>query len=150
MPIGPSTHAIGTHAIYSLLQQYLNCVVVSILAFHARDPGSIPPWSNNLSYFIFFPSHRPGVTKPSSSFRCSEGRVISHIKGVPSKLTYYCRSLHFTSARAQMLSYRDYKRDYKEFINGNKVLGYFGGIRRCSRPTRPTNSQWHGYLSYGY
>ena len=67
MPIGPSTHAIGTHAIYSPLQQYLNCVVVSILAFHARDPGSIPPWSYNLSYFIFFPSHPPGVTKPSSS-----------------------------------------------------------------------------------
>ena len=47
-------------------QQSLDCVVVSTLAFHAGDPGSIPPWSNNLSYLLFTPSHPSGATKPSS------------------------------------------------------------------------------------
>ena len=71
MPIGPSTHAIGTHAIYSPLQQYLNCVVVSILAFHVQFPHG----ATICHISFFFPSHPPGVTKPSSSFRCSEGSL---------------------------------------------------------------------------
>jgi hypothetical protein len=45
--------------IYSNLQQCLDGVVVSTLAYHAGDSGSIPN-------FPFPPSHPSGVTKPSS------------------------------------------------------------------------------------
>ena len=106
MPVGPSTHAIGTHAIYSPLQQYLNCVVVSILAFHVQFPHGATIC--HISFFFLL------------ILLGSQNLPHPQLRG---ELTYYCRSLHFTSARAQMLSYRDYKRDYKEFINGSS--GHF-------------------------
>ena len=52
--------------IYSILQQCLDGVVVSTLAFHAGDPGSIPPLDQQTFNFPFSPSHPSGVTKPSS------------------------------------------------------------------------------------
>ena len=52
--------------IYSILQQCLNGVVVSTLAFHVGDPGSNPPLDQQTFYFPFSPSHPSGVTKPSS------------------------------------------------------------------------------------
>ena len=53
--------------IYSDLQQWLDGVVVSTLAFQAGDLGSIPPWTYvQIFNFPFSPSHPSGVTKPSS------------------------------------------------------------------------------------
>jgi hypothetical protein len=52
--------------IYSILQQCLDGVVVSTLAIHAGDPGSIPPLDQQIFNFLFSPSHPSGVNKPSS------------------------------------------------------------------------------------
>ena len=43
-----------------------NGVVVSTLAFHAKDPGSIPPLDQQTFNFPFSPSHPSGVTTLSS------------------------------------------------------------------------------------
>ena len=40
--------------------------MVSTLAFHAGDRGSIPPMDQQIFNFPFSPSHPSGVTKPSS------------------------------------------------------------------------------------
>ena len=76
-----------------ILYQCLDGVVVSTLAFHAGDRGSIPPHGPTnfqLSFFSFsyFWGHQTFLFKTSNlrnhpSFRCSEWRVISHIKGLP-------------------------------------------------------------------
>ena len=52
--------------IYFILHQSLDGVVVSTLAFHAGDQGSIPHWSNNFFKFPFSQSHPSLLTKPSS------------------------------------------------------------------------------------
>ena len=52
--------------IYSILQQCLDGVVVSTFAFHAGDPGLIPPFNQQTFNFPIFPSYPSGVTKPSS------------------------------------------------------------------------------------
>jgi hypothetical protein len=58
------------------------------------------PTNFQLSFFSFssFWGHQTFLFKTSHlrnhpSFRCSDGRVISHIKGLPLKLTYYYRAL---------------------------------------------------------
>ena len=72
------------------MQQCLNGVVVGTLAFHAGNPGSIPPLDRQTFNIPFYPSHPSGVTKPSSLKLATSGithpsdaqrGVINHIKG---------------------------------------------------------------------
>ena len=48
--------------------------MVSTLAFHAGDPGSISPLDQQIFNFPFSPSHPFGVTKPSS-FKLATSRI---------------------------------------------------------------------------
>ena len=52
--------------IYSILQQGLDSVVVSTLAFHAEVWGSIPCVNQHIFNFPFSQSHPSGITKPYS------------------------------------------------------------------------------------
>ena len=75
--------------------QCLYSVVVSTLAFYPGDLGSISCLDQQIFKISFSASHPSGVIKPPSlklatsgvttraSFNGSEGRVISHIKGLP-------------------------------------------------------------------
>jgi hypothetical protein len=73
--------------------------VVSIPAFHSVDRGSIPTY---FQFFFFSISSFLYKTSNLSNHlpsKCRGERVISHIKGLPQKLTYYYRALGLTTGR---------------------------------------------------
>ena len=49
--------------------------MVSTLAFHAGDRGSIPPMDQQIFNFPFSPSDPSGVTKPSSSLKLATSKI---------------------------------------------------------------------------